>query len=557
MPLSAVADVDLDGRPEIVAGNAVYEAEDCALKWANGRTDGYPAVANFDADPAPEIVVVSQGTVRLQEAADGFVVWSAAVPGGGGVGAPTVADFDGDGAPEVGAAGAAAYAVFETDGSLKWSRPTIDQSSNVTGSSVFDFEGDGRAEAVYGDECFLYVYDGATGEVLFKRTKSSGTTLENPVIVDVNNDGNAEIVVAANSYASGIGVRCAAADAAFAGMNNGIIVFADALDNWVPTRRVWNQHTYHVTNIGEDGRVPAREARHFETFNSFRQNVQGEGVFDAPDLVVTDLSVDLSECFDFLRLRARVVNRGSRGVRAGVPVAFYRRDAAGEVLLGVVATPRDLLPGGEVMITLRVAVPVELRAVLSDFVARADDDGSGAGLHNECNEGNNAAVLERSGCALECPPEVVEPGPERCNGLDDDCDGEVDEGLWAVCHTPCGAGVAQCNGARGELGACSAPAPEDEVCDGVDNDCDGTVDEAADGATLRNACGGCGPGPGETCNGVDDDCDTVVDEAGEGLCPRSDQPCTCGECAEPCIRGECGAGRICAAGYCVRSECGP
>ncbi|MBU1131754.1 putative metal-binding motif-containing protein, partial [Patescibacteria group bacterium] len=46
-----------------------------------------------------------------------------------------------------------------------------------------------------------------------------------------------------------------------------------------------------------------------------------------------------------------------------------------------------------------------------------------------------------------------------------------------------------------------------EVCDGLDNNCDGQVDEG-----LLNLCGTCGPAPVEDCDGVDNDCDGEIDE---------------------------------------------
>lgn len=49
--------------------------------------------------------------------------------------------------------------------------------------------------------------------------------------------------------------------------------------------------------------------------------------------------------------------------------------------------------------------------------------------------------------------------------------------------------------------------PTEEVCDGADNDCDSEIDEG-----VLNACGTCGPAPAEICNGLDDNCDGSIDE---------------------------------------------
>src|SRR6185436_596112 len=117
---------------------------------------------------------------------------------------------------------------------LIWQQPTHDCSSAATGSSVFDFNGDNKAEAVYSDEKYLRVYDGATGNVLWQTCNTTGTLIEYPVVADVDNDGQADIVVASNAYA----YDCEGTK------QSGIRVIQSQSKSWVRTRRVWNQHTY-------------------------------------------------------------------------------------------------------------------------------------------------------------------------------------------------------------------------------------------------------------------------------------------------------------------------
>jgi hypothetical protein len=263
-PLSVVVDLDLDGQPEIVSGKSAYRA-DGSVYWTSSRREGFTAIGNFDIDPFPEIVVVDRDGMRLHQH-DGAIIWGPVpIPGGGRGGPPTVADVDADGEPEVGVAGDERYVVFETDGSLKWQIAIQDFSSNVTGSSVFDFEGDGSAEIVYGDELYLRILRGADGAELFRMEKGSSTLHELPTIADVDGDGQAEIVVGAN-------------DDDF-GNETGLFVIGGADGNWMPTRAIWNQHAYHVTNVRADGTIPATETHHWLVpgLNMFRQNAFGPG----------------------------------------------------------------------------------------------------------------------------------------------------------------------------------------------------------------------------------------------------------------------------------------
>ncbi len=241
-----LANMDADANIEMTNGDAVWQ-------WQGGWSleAYYPndastnpsrvAVANFGdygtsgVPTDPEIVTVRDGLVAIRATTGETVLGPVALPGGGNGGDPTIADFDGDGLAEVGVAGATAYTMYDIDcgvnpraggvcpmgscdteaggvcpAEIGWSRRTQDGSSNVTGSSVFDFEADGSAEVVYGDECFVRVYDGTNGDVLFSQYRSSCTWYENPIIADVDGDFRAELVTPSNKACSpgGDGISC-------------------------------------------------------------------------------------------------------------------------------------------------------------------------------------------------------------------------------------------------------------------------------------------------------------------------------------------------------------
>lgn len=245
-----LANLDQDADIEFTNGQFIWAwsngqwVQETYFPGANVSAPGYVAVADFGAfggGPAtlPEIAVV-RGSFAMVYATDGnWAMAPIAVPGGGG-GNPTIADYDGDGLPELGVAGADFYTVFDIDctdtpraggtcasagisrcddisgtpgacpSGILWSRKTQDHSSNITGSSVFDFEADGKAEVVYADECFVRVYDGTDGQVLFSQYRSSCTWFENPVVADVDGNFRADLVVPSNLACSqgGAGMAC-------------------------------------------------------------------------------------------------------------------------------------------------------------------------------------------------------------------------------------------------------------------------------------------------------------------------------------------------------------
>lgn len=333
--LSIAADIDNSGHPSLIVGASAYRYNG-ELLWRNDLVgDGFAAIGNFNGDSFPEIVVVSVNLVSLLDH-NGALIWGPVqIPGGGGGGGPPIiADMDGDGQPEIGVAGATAYSVFKADGSVLWSKPTRDISSSVTGSTVFDFNGDGEAEVIYADEYILHIFRGKDGAVLFEIPNSNGTVFEFPVVADVDNDNHADLVVVANQHLQMVG-------AAPGPGNTGIRVFEGANNSWVNTRKIWNQHSYHITNINDDGSVPAVEQNSWQTHNTYRLNA----FLDRSATGVPDLTASLLSLLDNgtglpLSLSLRVGNGGTAPSPSAVKTAFYQGDpAAGGVLLGTVTLP--------------------------------------------------------------------------------------------------------------------------------------------------------------------------------------------------------------------------
>ncbi len=423
--LSTAADLDMapDGHLEVLAGNTAYNS-DGSILWQNTNLpNGFSGVGDLNGDGKPEAVLVGNGEVWVLDGATGAIElgpFTLAGPGNGG--APTIADFDGDGQPEIGIAKQTFYSVVKPDydagtlGAL-WTTPSHDLSSSVTGSTVFDFAGAGRPSVIYGDECFTWVFDGPTGKVLFAAPHMSFTATEASIVADVDGDGHSEIVMVSNGV-SPVGWLCLSPDGGAPTVVNdikwtpgpvvnqsyrGITVFGDSANSWVGTRTLWSEHTYHVSNICDDldqacappnvyGSIPVDETENWTVpwLNNFRQNVQGAGIFNAPDPTPT-LTVD---CTAPVVAHVTVRNVGQSGLPSGVDVAVYEKATPTDVQVGTTKTTIPLLPSQAEALTVTLGAGA---TATDKFYATIVIDAAHPTFH-ECRSDNNTSPTVSPAC---------------------------------------------------------------------------------------------------------------------------------------------------------------
>jgi hypothetical protein len=162
----------------------------------------------------------------------------------------------------------------------------------------------------------------------------------------------------------------------------------------------------------------------------------------------------------------------------------------------------------------------------------------------ECEQGTQQCLDGK----IECIG-AVGPQPEICDGLDNDCDGENDNGiaLGEPCWAPydeqmypggerdkgqCKPGVSKC-GDNGEIICEGGKGPEPEICDGLDNDCDGDVDEL--GAPNDGINGTTNPKPGHETEKIGEACgsDVGVCDPGKWACVNTEFACMGGVLPQP------------------------
>jgi hypothetical protein len=341
---TSVADVDEDGFLDVVISGAL------------NSTSGPTAVFYWN---------VAKGTVSYflppdPSYANGWP-W--------GTGRVNLGDANGDGKIDLSFIAGSRLWCLTTDAAgtslvQLWAGPRIinDSRSGVLTVSIYDFDNDGNPEMVYRDSQEVVIIDGATGQTkLWSAVCQSHTYTEGPVIADVNGDGATDICVACNRNNS-FNILADIQQQALGEVR----LFFSSGNEWLPTRQVWNQPGYFVTNINDDLTLPFPQIDQTLVFgntpcpngipgpnqplNMFLNqvpNLSADGcpIFPAPDLTFygdDPDTVDIANpppnynpavvvtppiCGNLdIKVVFNIINAGNLPITYNVPVAFYNGD---------------------------------------------------------------------------------------------------------------------------------------------------------------------------------------------------------------------------------------
>lgn len=244
---------------EVIAGNTVYIPEFNNLNDSVGNyfqtiiapspiNDGLSSVADINGDGKLDVIIVGGidnvdgGGIWIWNPRDNELIASADAGERGGVAA--IGDVDGDCQPEIAMTFRNELRIYRYVGTqnleLIFSLPTSD-NSGFTGVTMFDFDQDGKQELIYRDETSLRLIQGETGIVVDSIQLFSSTSLESPVIADIDNDGQTEILI--------VGTMSGEEESR-------IYCFESASTPWAPARSVWNQYAYNPTQVNDDLTIP-------------------------------------------------------------------------------------------------------------------------------------------------------------------------------------------------------------------------------------------------------------------------------------------------------------
>ncbi|MBK5719723.1 T9SS sorting signal type C domain-containing protein [Dysgonomonas sp. Marseille-P4677] len=450
--MPVLADIDNDGYLEVVGGNTTYKINITNRTGTTGNTatvlataaagkDGFTSVADIDLDGQLDVIVSYQtGTVAAGNRYPAIMVWNGAT--GDIIGGPTMPTDIGGGAsrvfignmdnsykyPEMAFSYVNKLVAFSYDPTgltnttklvQKWITTTSD-GSGATTLSMFDFDQDNNTELVYRDETHLRIMDGVTGTNKETFVCHSATHSEYPIIVDIDKDGHADIIVSgSNTLEDRItNIRLKR----YSGTNN----------DWAPARTVWNQHGYNSVHIKEDLTVPRFQLNPSTIFpgkdkilgtsddvrpyNGFllQQTVlnrDGYPLFLTPNVQIVNsdqIAYEYDSETDRLTIKnLELTNKGDATLNAPIMVSIYKDAINSGNLITTHQEPASIAKGETITITFEIEgfgkhIPTD------KLIISINDDGTGKTNQPVCeecepNNSNSFANLDISSLAWAEP----------------------------------------------------------------------------------------------------------------------------------------------------------
>ncbi|NKB25012.1 MAG: hypothetical protein GKR87_11680 [Kiritimatiellae bacterium] len=267
----------------------------------------------------------------------------------------------------------------------------------------------------------------------------SGTLTEGPLVIDSDNDGQVEIILAGDALGGFV-------------IEAPLRVYESTNDAWQSARNLWNQRGYRYVNVNDDLTIPATEqdiAVQFPpgsgrnelntygvqpSFNAVEFHLTasgGTGVIAAADVTVTITSLDNAGCPTSLVANLTIQNVGSASTPSNMPMAFYDNNpiAVSANLLAVSPVGSVIAAGGSASVQVALAItnaPFDLYVVVND-------DGSVARPYSaadfpittilECNYLNNLTFQNACGAGVDPSLDVADTNGVIDDVTDDELDG--------------------------------------------------------------------------------------------------------------------------------------
>lgn len=346
---SAAADVlpdsycdDCSGL-ELVCGNQIYAVDIANSQLTissiapEGLLDGFTSVSDIDGDDSLDVIVNMYQNVYIwnpRTKTQLGTTFSLIVGKGKGVtkqqgGIPNIGNLDNNQEPEIGIATDTFYFAIkydkENDTLIElWKTKVHDLTGNGTPSStMFDLDCNNELEIVYRDGDTLYIIEGSTGHILSKQKCKSGTSNERPIVVDVDNDGHAEIICGCENESPGFGLH----------------TFKNTYNSWTATRTVMNQQNYFATHINDDLTIACSQQNHAMTlpvinsylnqmpFINYDNNKMCYDLLLLPDPnIIIDSIVYRTCAWDSSFVYVTICNNKFGDIQSGIPVSVYKND---------------------------------------------------------------------------------------------------------------------------------------------------------------------------------------------------------------------------------------